>query len=166
MRRAVRAACLVVALSVTPAFAQEFKLLEKYEDWSAYAGTGRPKECFAVSEPTKSSPKGVGPIYFYISRYPADKVENEISVKMDYPLASGAEITVTIGNDKFELFTEDEGAFVKTPADEAKIVEAMRAGSTMKVQAKSARGTCNTTDTYSLRGVSDALDRIAKECAI
>jgi hypothetical protein len=40
----------------------------------------------------------------------------------------------------------------------------MKAGSAMKVQGRSARGT-NTTDNYSLSGISDALERIAKECA-
>jgi hypothetical protein len=34
----------------------------------------------------------------------------------------------------------------------------------MKIQGKSARGT-STTDTYSLNGLSDALDRVAKECS-
>ncbi len=165
MRRAVRAACVIVALSATPAFAQEVTLLQKYKDWSAYAGTGSPKVCFAVSEPSESSPKNVkrGPVYFYISRYPADKVENEISVKMGYPFAAGAKATLTIGKDKFELFTKDEGAFVESQAEEGKLVTAMKAGSSLRIQGKSARGT-STSDVYSLSGISDALDRIAKEC--
>jgi hypothetical protein len=166
MRRAVRAACVIGAMLATPAFAQEVSLLEKYKDWSAYAATGSPKVCFAVAQPKESSPKAAkrGPIYFYISRYPADKVVDEISVKMGYPFAAGAKTTVTIGKDKFELFTKDEGAFVEKPEDEAKLVTAMKSGTTMKVEGKSARGT-NTSDTYSLGGLSDALDRIAKECA-
>jgi hypothetical protein len=39
----------------------------------------------------------------------------------------------------------------------------MRAGSTMVVKGTSARGT-RTTDTYSLKGVSAALDAIDKAC--
>lgn len=165
MRRAVRAACVILALSTTPAFAQEVKLLEKYKDWSAYTATGSPKVCFAVSQPKDSSPKNVrrGPIYLYISNYPADKVAGEVSVKMGYPFAAGAKVTVTVGNDKFELFTKDEGAFVEKTEDEAKLVGAMKAGSAMRVQGRSARGT-DTSDNYSLSGISDALDRIAKEC--
>jgi len=166
MRRAVRAACVIVALlSTTPAFAQEVKPLQKYNDWSAYTAAGSPKVCFAVSQPKDSSPKNVrrGPIYFYVAHYPADKVTGEISVKMGYPFAAGAKVTVTVGNDKFELFTKDEGAFVEKTADEAKLVAAMRAGSSMRVQGRSARGT-NTSDNYSLSGISDALDRIDKEC--
>jgi hypothetical protein len=165
MHRAVRAACVVAALVATPAWAQEVTLLEKFKDWSAYAATGSPKVCFAVSKPTSSTPKGVkrGPIFFYISQWPADKVVNEISVKIGYPFSEGAKATLTIGGAKFDLFTKDEGAFVDKPETEAKIIEAMKTGSSMKIDGKSARGTA-TSDTYSLNGLSDALDRAAKEC--
>jgi invasion protein IalB len=166
MRRAVAAACLVVAISATAAVAQEVTLLEKFKDWSAYAASGSPKVCFAVSKPTQSNPKKVkrGPIFFYISRWPADNVVNEISVKMGYPFADGAKATVTIGTAKFELFTKDEGAFVEKPEMEAKLIEAMKTGSTMKIDGKSSRGTA-TNDIYSLSGLGDALERIAKECS-
>jgi Invasion associated locus B (IalB) protein len=155
-----------MALGTTPAIAQEVKLLQKYNDWAAYTSEGSPKVCFAVSQPRDSSPKNVrrGPIYFYVSHYPGDKVAGEISVKMGYPFAPGGKVTVTIGSDKFELFTKDEGAFVEKTEDEGKLVTALKAGSSMRVQGRSARGT-NTSDTYSLSGTTDALDRIAKECS-
>jgi hypothetical protein len=166
MRWAVRAACVVGAISITPALAQEVTLLEKFKDWSAYAAPGSPKVCFAVAKPAQSTPKGVkrGPIYFYISRWPADNVVNEVSVKMGYPFAEGAKVTLTVGSGKFELFTKDEGAFVEKPEMETKLIEAMKTGTTMKIEGKSSRGT-STSDTYSLNGLSDALDRVAKECS-
>lgn len=166
MRRAVRVASVIGVLSCTSALAQEAALLEKFKDWSAYAATGSPKVCFIVAQPTASLPKNVkrGPIYFYISRYPADQVVDEISVKMGYPFAPGAKSTVTIGTDKFELFTKEEGAFVEKPEDEGKLIEAMKGGTTMKIEGRSARGT-NTSDDYSLSGMGDALARIAKECS-
>jgi hypothetical protein len=167
MHRAVRAICLVsLALCVTPALADDVKLLDKYKDWSAYAAAGSPKVCFAVSQPKSSLPKKVNrdPIYFYISQWPADNVTNEVSVKMGYPFAAGAKVTVTVGTAKFELFTKDEGAFVEKSDVESKLVDAMKGASTMKVEGKSAHGTA-TSDTYSLSGLSDALDRAAKECS-
>ncbi|ODS01208.1 hypothetical protein AUC68_12650 [Methyloceanibacter methanicus] len=156
----------MVALSTTPVVAQEVKLLQKYSDWAAYVSEGSPKVCFAVSQPRKSLPRNVrrGPIYFYVSDYPGDKIAGEISVKMGYPFPPGGKVTVTIGKDSFELFTKDEGAFVEKPEDEAKIIEALKAGSAMSVKGRSARGT-STTDEYSLSGTSDALSRIATECA-
>ena len=157
---------MIMALITTPAIAQEVKLLEKYNKWAAYTSEGSPKVCFAVSQPESSTPKNVrrGPIYFYISHYPGDKVEGEISVKMGYPFPPGGKVTVTIGNDKFELFTKEEGAFLEKAEDEAKLVAALKAGNAMKVQGRSARGT-NTTDNYSLSGTTSALERIAKDCA-
>jgi hypothetical protein len=166
MRRAVRAACVIGTICVAPAFAQEVTLLEKFKDWSAYAAAGTPKVCFAVAKPTESNPKKIkrGPIFFYISRWPADNVVNEVSVKMGYPFSDGAKTTVTVGTAKFELFTKDEGAFVEKPGMETKLIEAMKTGSTMKIEGTSARGT-NTNDLYSLNGLSDALERAAKECS-
>ena len=165
MRRAVRAASLVVALSCTPAFAENPSLLQKFQDWSAYGLAADPKVCFAVSQPKDMSPKGVkrGAVYFYISQWPADKVTNEVSVKMGYPFAEGAKTTVIIGSDKFELFTKDEGAFVDKPETETGLIEALRKGGTMKVEGTSVRGT-KTSDTYSLSGLGDAIDRVVKEC--
>jgi hypothetical protein len=166
MHRAVRAACVIATLSVTPVFAQEVTLLETFSDWSAYAATGSPKVCFAVAKPKEISPKAVkrSPIFFYISRWPGDNVVEEVSVKMGYPFSEGAKATATINGAKFELFTKDEGAFVEKPEMEAKLLEAMKSGSTMKINGRSARGT-NTSDTYSLKGLSDALARAAKECS-
>ena len=165
MRRAVRALCLIAALGCTPAWA-DATLLEKFKEWSASAASGTPKVCFAVSQPKESTPKKIkrGPIYFYISRWPADNVTNEVSVKMGYPFGDGAKATVTVGAAKFDLFTKDEGAFVEKTDNEAKLVEALKKASTMKIDGKSVRGTA-TSDVYSLDGLSDALARIAKECS-
>ncbi len=165
MRRAVRAAGLAVALSCTPAFAENPSLLQKFGDWSAYGTAADPKVCFAVSQPKDMSPKNVkrGPVYFYVSQWPAEKVVNEVSVKMGYPFKPGGVVTVSVGSDKFELFTKEEGAFVEKPETEAALIAAMRTGSNITVEGVSARGT-KTSDTYSLSGAGDALDRIAKEC--
>jgi invasion protein IalB len=167
MHRAARAVSFSIAamLATTPALAQEVKRLEQYRDWSVYAA-GNPKVCFAVSKPTSSSPKKAkrGPILFYISQWPDDKVVNEISIKMGYPFSEGAKATVTIGSAKFEMFTKDEGAFVEKPEEETKLVDAMKAGNSMKIAGTSARGT-KTSDVYSLLGISDALARVVKECS-
>jgi invasion protein IalB len=167
MRHAVRAACFLAALtSSTAALAQTATLLEKTKDWSAYAATGTPKVCFAVSQPKAMTPKAVkrGPIFFYVSNWPADKVATEVSVKMGYPFKPGATVKVTVGGEKFDLFTKEEGAFVEKSDLESKLVEAMKKGGKMKVEGTSIRGTA-TSDDYSLDGFAEALDRAAKECS-
>ena len=165
MRTAMASAILAVALAGTAA-AQSVDLVEKQGAWSLYADTATPKAvCFIAAQPQAVEPLGAnrGPIFFYISRWPADNVANEISVKMGYPFKEGAKVTATISGAKFELFTKEEGAFVEKPEMETKLIEAMKTGSTMKLEGTSVRGT-KTTDNYSLSGLSDALDRAAKEC--
>jgi invasion protein IalB len=166
MRRAVRAAFFITALSCTSAWADDPALLQKYKEWSAYAAAGTPKVCFALSQPKSVTPKKIkrGPVYFYISRWPADGVTNEVSVKMGYPFGEGAKATLTVGTAKFDLFTKEEGAFVEKTDTETSLIDTMKKGSTMKIDGKSARGTA-TSDVYSLDGLSDALARIAKECS-
>jgi hypothetical protein len=52
---------------------------------------------------------------------------------------------------------------MKSQNDEAKLMAAMRQGSKMVVKGTSRRGTL-TTDEFSLKGLSAALDKIASEC--
>ncbi|MDA7946510.1 MAG: invasion associated locus B family protein [Hyphomicrobiaceae bacterium] len=149
-----------------PAIAQSANFIEKHGDWSVYAHeAGGKKTCFAVAKPRSSKPKNVrrDPIFFYISDWPADKVVNEISIKMGYPLRSTVPVEIKISGKAFKLFSKDEGAYVEKTADEQQVVTAMKAGSTMVVQGRSTRGTL-TTDEYSLSGISKALEAITKAC--
>ena len=61
------------------------------------------------------------------------------------------------------MYTQNDGAWVKNAADEARMVEAMRKGADVVVKATTSKGT-QTTDTFSLKGISQALDRVAQEC--
>jgi hypothetical protein len=78
------------------------------------------------------------------------------------PSSSGRKVTATIGNDTFELLTKDEAGFVDKTVDAEKLIAAMKAGIAMRIQGRSASGA--TQDSYSLSGVTDALERANKEC--
>jgi invasion protein IalB len=166
MRATLCLALASLAFATIDAEAQSAKFLEKYSDWSTYMSTGSAKVCFAISQPWASKPENAkrGPIYFYVSHWPGDKVRNEISVKIGYPFNEKLKATATIGAEKFELFTKGEGAFVEKADAEAKLVEALRGGGDLIVEGTSQRGT-KTSDEYSLNGIVPALDRIEKECA-
>lgn len=164
--RLIGAVLVVLSLASATALAQEAKLVEKFNDWSVYThGEAGDKVCFIVSQPKSMKPDNVrrGPVYFYISTWTKDKVRHEVSLKMGYPLRPGAPAEITIGGDKFQLFTKDEGAYVEDKDKEADLVDAMRKGVTMIVQGRSERGTL-TSDEYSLSGVTAALERADKEC--
>ena len=143
-------------------------LLGQFGDWGAYKATpGGKKICFALSKPTSAVTDPVGrnrdPSYAFISTRPAEKVINEVSMIVGYPQKPGIDATATIGSASYVMYTQNDGAWVKNAAEEAQMVEAMRKGTDLVVKSVSARGT-KTTDTYSLKGLSQALDKVAEEC--
>lgn len=168
-RNSVVAAASVLAMSavlVTPTTAQTVNLVERSGAWSLYADTGTPKKvCFAASAPQAVEPIGAnrGSIFFYISAWPKDGIKAEPSVKVGYPINTEKDVTVTIGTDIFNLFSKDQHGFVADPSEELKLIDAMKKGSTAIVRATSTRGT-NTTDTYSLSGISQALEKMTATC--
>jgi len=144
------------------------KLLGQYADWGAYtASPGGKKICFAIAKPTseETNPpnRPRNPIYMFISTRPADKVTNEVSIIIGYPFKPGSEASAQIGTTTFALYTQQDGAWIKNAPEEAQMVDAMKAGDAVIVKGESAKGT-QTTDKYDLKGVSQALDRVAQEC--
>jgi hypothetical protein len=99
----------------------------------------------------------------FVSTRPTEKVKNEFSAIVGYPQKPGAEATAAIGSTTFAMYTQGDGAWVKNAAEEGQLVDAMRKGADLVVKSESARGT-KTTDTYSLKGVAQALDKVAEEC--
>jgi hypothetical protein len=144
------------------------KLLGQYAEWGAYtASPGGKKVCFTISKPTSSQTnppnRPRNPVYMFISTRPADKVTNEVSIIIGYPFKPGSEASAQVGSTSFALYTQQDGAWIKNAAEEAQMVDAMRGGDNAIVKGESAKGT-QTTDTFNLKGVSQALDRMAQEC--
>lgn len=143
-------------------------LVGQYGDWGAYMATPNGKKvCFALSKPKsqKASKDDVkrDAAYVFVATRPAENVKEEVSVIVGYPLNTKADATAEIGSSTFAMFGQNDGAWIKNAAEEPQLVEAMRKGAEMVVKSKSSRGT-ETTDTYSLMGITNALERIAKEC--
>jgi hypothetical protein len=145
-------------------------LLGQYGEWGAYAALpGGKKVCFAIAKPSSAQTtppnRPRNPVYMFISTRPADKppVTNEVSIIIGYPFKPGTEASVDVGGTAFALYTQVDGAWIKNATDEAQMVEAMKAGQTAVVKGTSAKGT-ESTDTYSLKGLSQALDRVAQDC--
>jgi hypothetical protein len=143
-------------------------LLGQYADWGAYTASPAGKKiCFAIAKPasTVTNPPGRprNPIYMFISTRPADKVANEVSIIIGYPFKPGTEASVEVGSTAYALYTQQDGAWIKNATEEAQMVDAMRQGQTASVKGTSAKGT-QSTDTFSLKGLSQALDRTAQDC--
>jgi hypothetical protein len=143
-------------------------LLGQFGDWGAYtAAPGGKKICFAIAKPASAETKPVdrprNQPYMFISTRPSDKVTNEVSVIVGYPLKTSTEASAEVGSTTFALYTQGDGAWIKNAAEEAHMVDAMRQGENAVVKGMSSHGT-QSTDTYALKGLSEALDRVAQEC--
>jgi len=143
-------------------------LLGQYGDWGAYtASPGGKKVCFAIAKPASSVTNPPGrprnPIFMFISTRPADKVTNEVSVIIGYPFKPGTEASMEVGSTAYALYTQQDGAWVKNATEETQAIDAMRGGQSALVKGTSAKGT-QSSDTFSLKGLSQALDRVAQDC--
>jgi hypothetical protein len=143
-------------------------LLGQFADWGAYtAAPGGNKVCFALARPSSSQTNPAGrprdPAHIFISTRPADQVKDEVSVIIGYTFKEKSNASVEVGSTKFNLYTEKDGAWISNAADEARLIDALRRGSELVVKGTSARGT-QTTDNFSLKGLAQALDRVAQEC--
>lgn len=146
------------------------ELLGEFSDWKAFkSADGGATVCYVLSQPKKTEPSGVkrDPIFFIISNFPSRQVKGEPSIVIGYPFKEGSRATATVGGATFSFVTVNAGtdgaAWIVDGATEQKLIAAIRGGSNMVIKGTSRRGT-NTTDTYSLSGVSGALDRINQEC--
>lgn len=143
-------------------------LLGQFGDWGAYAAnSGGRTVCYALAKPSSSATQPPNrprdPAYVFIATRPAENVRNEVSVVIGYPFKPGYEASADIGSAKYPMYTQVDGAWVKNPAEEARMVDAMRKGSDLVVSGESGKGT-KSTDRYTLRGLAQALDRVAQEC--
>lgn len=143
-------------------------LLGQYGTWGAYSATPNGKRvCFALAKPasSKTNPpnRPRDPAYAFVSTRPAEKVVNEVSIMIGYQLKPGSESTLEVGGASYAMYTQGDGLWIKNAAEEERMVDAMRKGADVTVKGLSARGT-ETTDVFSLKGLSQALDRIAQDC--
>ena len=170
MIRSSLRAIVLMAVCAAPALAQEStNVVGTHGDWTVFAASN-PKECWAVSPPKKTvntrdgQPADVrrGDIRLYVAYRPGTG-QGEVSFAGGYPFAPDSTVDVTIGGQKFSLFTEGENAWTGSTTEDARLIAALRAGAEAVVSGRSSRGT-RTTDTFSLSGITAATDRAREAC--
>jgi hypothetical protein len=143
-------------------------LIGQFGTWGAYtAAPNGKKVCFALAKPSSSKTNPANrprdPAYAFISTRPAEKVANEVSVMIGYALKPGSESTLEVGGASYSMYSQGDGLWIKNAAEEERMVDAMRKAADVVVKGTSAKGT-ETTDTFSLKGLAQALDRVAQDC--
>ncbi len=140
-------------------------------DWAVFEGS-EPKECWAVTAPKESANtrdgRSVsvrrGDVLLFVTYRPAQSVVGEISFTGGYPFAEGSTVTMEVSGTTYELFTEGEYAWPATPAEDLKVVTAIKRGANAVLTARSSRGT-ETKDTFSLLGATAMIEDAEKRCA-
>ncbi len=159
-------------LAAGPASAQDVSnRVAADTDWAVFE-VSDPKECWAVTAPkeTVNTRDGRtvsvrrGDILLFVTWRPEQSIAGEVSFTGGYPFAEGSTVQMDIGGTAFELFTEGEYAWPATPADDLKIVTAIKRGANAVLTARSSRGT-QTKDTFSLLGATAMIEDAESRCA-
>lgn len=146
----------------------EPNLIGQFGTWGAYAASPNGKKvCFALAKPasSKTNPpnKPRDPSFAFVSTRPAEKVTNEVSIMIGYQLKPGSEGSIEVGGARYAMYAQGDGLWIKNAAEEGRLVDALRKGSDAVVKGTSAKGT-ETTDTFPLKGLAQALDKLAQTC--
>jgi Invasion associated locus B (IalB) protein len=156
------------ATTATVAVSAEPTLLGQFGTWGAYAAAPNGKKvCFALAKPSQSKTSPANrprdPAYAFVSTRPSEKVFNEVSIMIGYAVKPGSESTLEVGGASYSMYTQGDGLWIKNAAEEERLVDAMRKSPDVVVKGVSAKGT-ETTDTFSLKGLAQALDRATQDC--
>jgi hypothetical protein len=156
-----------IALSASPAVLAQATNLGTFNAWTAWQGTdANGVICYISSQPASSEPTNVNrdPIHFLVIHRKGLGTKNEVQTLIGYPFNAAPNATAAVDGRAYPMVTEGSAAWLASAGDEGGFIDAMKAGSTLVVKGKSQRGT-DTTDTYSLRGVTAAMGEIDKACA-
>lgn len=140
-------------------------------EWTVFV-EDNPKECWGVSVPTDTVNTrdgrvvavNRGEILLMVFYRPSDNASGHVAFTGGYPFREGSQVSVEIGGTEYAMFTDGDWAWPASPADDAKLVAAMKRGVDAVVTGVSSRGT-TTKDTFSLLGFTAAVEDAERRCA-
>jgi hypothetical protein len=152
------ASIALLVLAAGPAAAQSVQALGEFRDWAAYtASDGNGQVCFAMSKPTEVSPPvdGYTQAYLYLTNRPGEGVANEVNVVAGFNFAPDQPATLTVSGQKFDLFTQQDAAWLLDSTQNDNLAGALRAGSTVIIEGTTDKGIL-VSQTFSLSGATAA----------
>jgi invasion protein IalB len=137
-------------------------------DWEAFTHeSDGGKVCYVYSTPkdSKASKKGIarGPVYFMVTHWPGKKIKAQPSTFIGYTFKEGVEVKLSIDGQSFSFYPVDNMAWTDKVETEKAIVAAMKSGKSLVIAGTSSKDT-TTQDSYSLAGLSAAMDKIDGAC--
>lgn len=170
--------CVAAQLAACASIANEAEIVgvAVVKNWTVYQSKTGDLECGIIARPTESinTKDGKlavvkrGDILLAVTIDPSSTSSRYlVSFQSGYPFKKASTVTMRIDNRTFTLEigqTEADSEWAWPPADDDVIVEAMKRGINAVLTAVSRRNT-DTKDTFSLLGVTDALQIAEERCS-
>ncbi|WP_035616787.1 invasion associated locus B family protein [Hyphomonas johnsonii] len=137
----------------------------RYNDWSVFTEqSGNDTICYAATSATDKAPRSAdhGEVWFYVSSWKSGRARNQPSLKVGFDLREQLAPKASVGRSSWTLFGVGQEAFADDD-DDRRIVEALKKGSELRVEAVSARNTAVAYH-FSLKGSAAAIDKAAAAC--
>jgi invasion protein IalB len=144
-------------------------------DWQALAiGAGEDRTCYAAlkvppaadgREGDAAEARNRGRPQLFVTHRPGRNMLNVVSYFASYAVRPDGDIDLDFGTARFRLFTQAgiDGAWSGSADLDLRIVDAMKAGSSVTARGTDAAGN-EMAETFSLMGFTAALQRITREC--
>lgn len=167
--RKVAIACIFAGSLSYPAFAQTPSIIDEFKDWGAYSyQSSDGKVCYVLSPHKTAAPVSEdgrtlshGQNYMLVAQRKGQNVSYEPQVMMSYKLKEGSKINAKVGDKAFTFYTRGNVGHLENAAEEPALVAAMRAGSSMSITVVSSRTGKNRDYSFSLSGITAALNKIS-----
>lgn len=143
--------------------------LGTFKDWTAHKLEVEGQAiCFMESRPTDlaAKPAGRDPqlVRVTITHRPARSIRHALVFETGYAVEAGVLAEIDIDGNPYAMGTDAAGYFYVTkPADEQKLIDAMKGGLKLKAKGVTTDGT-PVEDLYSLSGFTAAMNAIDKAC--
>lgn len=161
------AAAAFLAASVPPMVrAAEPQPVAAFKKWSVFVKEeGGERICYAATDAQELSPASVnhGSVFFLVASWKSGAARNQPSLMTGYQINAAPPPAIRIDSEKWEMYADDNEAFIEKASDEGRLIAGMKRGAEMRVSAVSSRGTA-TSYVFSLSGVSAALARVEEAC--
>jgi hypothetical protein len=142
-----------------PAPAAGPKSIGKFDDWTAatHQESGAPV-CYAFTRVQSSAPtlSGRGPVVLTVTERASGR--DAVAIEAGFPYAANATVTVQVDQAGLEFYTSGRNAFAR---DGKAAVTAFGKGSRAIARSPAPK---EVTDTFSLKGFSDAYKAVVKAC--
>ena len=164
---AAKPAAAAAAPAAAPASAMAPTSIGTFKSWTAWTGKDASGlTCYISAEPTASLPAGAkrDPIHFLIVDRKGLGTKNEVQTLIGYTFKKDSKPSAAIDSKTYPMIADGSGAWLAAAADEPGFVAALKKGTKLTVKGTSQRGT-DTTDTYTLSGVTAAIAAIEKACS-